>query len=518
MSVSLRDVTRTLSEVARLSASPSDVDQLLTSALDALAEAIPYDLAAVLELVEGQLEVRCARGPLATERVAKHQFRLEPGSTVDRALHSRRARVMEESEHAEGEDPYHGLIDLPDGHGCLVVPLVAADESLGVMTFDRASCGVYPPETVELATVYGQLVALALLAARHAASLEQDKARLQEQNRFLSEEMRVDGSAGRLLAGSQAPAMSKAVDLARQVARTEAPVLITGETGTGKEVLARAIHEWSDRVDAPFVKINCAALPEALLESELFGHVEGAFSGATRDRPGRFLVADGGTLMLDEIGDMPLAAQAKLLRVLQEGTIEPVGSDRTVTVDVRILAATHVDLKAAIEQGRFREDLYYRLGMFPIHLPPLRERGEDVVRLAERLLLELGRRTGRGPWTLGASAQRQLRTHRWPGNVRELVNALERATILCGAGAIELEVGAAPPAKAASEGLEGLLPAADAETWPSLAELETAYLARSLERAGGKIYGEDGAAHLVGMKPSTLQSRLQKRGLSRASR
>ncbi|MEL6189572.1 MAG: sigma 54-interacting transcriptional regulator, partial [Myxococcota bacterium] len=337
-----------------------------------------------------------------------------------------------------------------------------------------------------------------------------------------------DDSPSATLSHSRAPAMQRAVELARQVAGTDAPVLVSGETGTGKEVLARAIHEWSGRAKGPFVKINCAALPESLIESELFGHVRGAFSGAERDRPGRFQMADGGTLLLDEIGDMPLAAQAKLLRVLQEGTFEPVGSDATVRVDVRLIAATHVDLKAAIDAARFREDLFYRIGLFPIALPPLRERVADVVGIAERFLEGLARRSGRGPWQLGEEARRRLVDHAWPGNVRELINALERATILVPRGVIEGELAVGPAPRSSPSARGGASPGPESLTvrehgeqvvrdvgdaWPTLEELETNYLRQVLDHTGGKVYGQDGAARIVGMKPTTLQSRLEKRGL-----
>ena len=480
---SVREVTRALSEVARLSTRPSDVDALLRGALDALADAIPYDLAAVLELVSGHLEVRCARGPLADASVLHHRIAVEPGSTVEKALHTRRARVMEAHEHGAGRDPYHGVVDLPDGHGCLVVPLVAADEAVGVMTFDRASCSVYSQETVDLATVYGQLVALALVAARHAESLARDNARLSEENRRLAAEAGAGGLSAERLTDSRAPAMERALELARQVAVTDAPVLLTGETGTGKEIMARAVHEWSPRRDRPFVKLNCAALPENLVESELFGHVKGAFSGAERDRPGRFQVADTGTLLLDEVGDLPLAAQAKLLRVLQEGSFEPVGSDRPVQVDVRLLAATHVDLQRAIEAGRFREDLYYRLSLFPIHLPPLRERPGDGVRIAERFLADHAARTGRGPWTLSEASRGRIEAYRWPGNVRELVNALERATILTPRGALEVEPVPVPSARV--EAAAASLPSPgspDGAVWPTLQAVERDYFERTLDR------------------------------------
>ncbi len=490
---------------------PGDVDALLRRALDALSEAIPYELAAVLELRDGRLEVRCARGPLAGPHLVGHGFPIRPGSAVERSLETRRARVMGPDEHEAGLDPYHGVVELPDGHGCLVVPLFAADRAVGVMTFDRADCAPYEPGIVELATVYGQLLALALEAARHAEGLAEQTRRLELENRWLAQEAHPDGVAGAQLAASQSPAMRRVVELARQVAVTDAPVLVTGETGTGKEVLARALHEWSPRSARRFVKINCAALPEALLESELFGHVEGAFTGAAAGRPGRFAVADGGTILLDEIGDMPLSAQAKLLRVLQEGTFEPLGSDQSVHVDVRVIAATHVDLPAAIEAGRFREDLYYRLGLFPLPIPALRERRADILPIAERFLDGHAARTGRGPWRLADGAKSRLEAHPFPGNVRELVNALERATILRPRGLLDDEVLLGPPRSPSA-------PSPSSASMPTLAELETDYLARVLNRTKGKIYGPGGAAAVTGLKPTTLQSRLLKRGLKSQGR
>ncbi|HJL27575.1 MAG TPA: sigma 54-interacting transcriptional regulator, partial [Polyangiaceae bacterium LLY-WYZ-15_(1-7)] len=313
-----------------------------------------------------------------------------------------------------------------------------------------------------------------------------------------------------VLESSSSPSVRKIVTRAKQVASTRTPVLITGETGTGKERLARAIHLWSERREQPFVTINCAAIPETLIESELFGHVKGAFTGATRDRPGRFQVANGGTLLLDEIGELPLALQAKLLRVLQEGTFQPVGSDQTRRVDVRVLAATHVDLEAAARKGRFREDLYYRLAVFPLQLPPLRERLEDLPALVEAMLDEQARRTGRRA-RADADLVARLRSYDWPGNLRELANVLERASILSPDGRLRLgdldlprRVAPLPPSRSSDGAL------------PTLDEVQRQHVARVLKRTDGKIYGDDGAAALLGLKPSTLQSRMKKLGLDRA--
>ncbi|MEL7368964.1 MAG: sigma 54-interacting transcriptional regulator, partial [Myxococcota bacterium] len=476
---------------------------LLPRVLDALADLVPYDMAAVLEIVDQDLVVKCARGPLVTDAINQHQIRLSEHPEIQAALRDGRARVMTEDAHAAGHDPYHDVATLPDGHACLVVPLVAANEPLGVMTFDRTRCETYPQQVVDLATIYGQIIALSLGATR---ALRARNAQLEAQRRLLQE----DSAADHEIAHATDQNMQQLAAAARKVANTDAPVLITGETGTGKEVLARTIHGWSQRAGEAFVKINCAALPENLIESELFGHIKGAFSGATRDRPGRFQVANRGTLLLDEIGDMPLATQVKLLRVLQENVVEPVGSDESVEVDVRIIAATHVDLKAAIAKGRFREDLFYRLNLFPLHLPPLRDRPADIERITHGFLASLARRTGRGPWHVSDAAWGAMQSYRWPGNVRELINALERATILSNSGQLDdivpasNDASAMPNRKHATDG-----------PWSTLVDVETDHIRRTLDHTKGRLYGNGGAAELLGMKPTTLQSRMRKLGIAR---
>ena len=511
-----------LGELAALVAQPEARSELFTGALHALREVVECDLAAIWRLEDGLLDVVAAAGPLAGEVVAAHRLRLEDFPTIRHALRQRRPIRLEAHHHDSAEgDPFDGVLDLPSGHSCMVVPLFAGARSLGIITLDRASCGVYPPEVVELAGVYGHFVALAMAFADQAGHLELLRRALEEQNQLLTLEAGGADVATRRLDAAKAPAMVEAVRLARQVASADLPVLIQGETGTGKEVFAQAIHTWSPRSARPFVKLNCAAIPENLLESELFGHVKGAFSGAERDRRGRFVTADGGTLLLDEVGDMPLSAQTRLLRVLQEGAFEPLGSDRTVTVDVRVLAASHVDLERAVQEGRFREDLYYRLAVFPLRIPALRDRPEDIVGIVEDFLAGPARRGGRGPWRLTAAARAALTTRPWPGNVRQLVNVVERATILVPAGELgvrELGLQAAGPAdrtRAAALPPPGGEPAT--EPFPSFTENERRYLEAALRRTGGRVYGPGGAAEVVGLKPTTLQSRLKKLGIDRSA-
>jgi len=506
-------ITQELDALARLATQPEQLHDMLSQTLRALRGVVAYDLAAMYGLDGDVLHVRAAEGPLATSAVREHTLELSRFPSIRRALATRRPIPLEEHDHAGEEgDPYDGILDLPPGHSCMVVPVHAGGRDLGIITLDRQVCAVYKDHDVLLAGLFGQLLGTALLYAEQAALLDRYRHRLREHNRLLEAELGgATDEAVRKLESSQSPAMRRLLRLARAAASSDVPVLLSGETGSGKEVVARAIHAWSPRAGGPFVKLNCAAIPPELVESELFGHVRGAFSGADRDRDGRFLTADGGTLLLDEIGDMPLPQQAKLLRVLQEGTFEPVGSDRPLTVDVRVLAASHVDLEQAVQAGRFREDLYYRLAVFPIQVPALRERSADIVPTALGWLSDHARRTGRGPWTLTQAARQRLDQHDWPGNVRELINVLERATILCPQGPIDaddlgrLRTSGRRPTRATRVEPDDAL--------PSFVDNERAYLRRLLEQTDGQVYGDEGAATLAGLKPTTLYSKLKKHGL-----
>jgi transcriptional regulator with GAF, ATPase, and Fis domain len=301
-------------------------------------------------------------------------------------------------------------------------------------------------------------------------------------------------------------------------APTDVSVLILGETGTGKELVARALHQRSPRRTRPFIAVNCGALPEALVESELFGHERGAFTGATERREGRFARADGGTIFLDEIGELPLPLQVKLLRVLQEGEFEPVGASRTRKVDVRVVAATNRDLTRAVERGEFRGDLYFRLNVFPIHVPPLRKRGNDVVLLADVFAQRAARRFGRAVSRVSPLAAVQLRSHDWPGNVRELQNVIERAVVTARGGDLNLyrflpapQEPAEAPAAAASAppAPQRVLAAGEIE------ELERHNLELALRQSDWRVSGDRGAAALLGLKPSTLSSRMKALGITR---
>ncbi|EEF59074.1 sigma-54 interaction domain-containing protein [Pedosphaera parvula] len=348
-----------------------------------------------------------------------------------------------------------------------------------------------------------------------AVSCIQTQKSLELENEYLLDEIRSE-RFGAIIASS--PALKKVLQQIEVVAPTQANVLILGESGTGKELVARAIHDLSERKGKPLVRVNCASIPKELFESEFFGHVRGAFTGAIKDRVGRFELANGGSLFLDEIGEIPLDLQSKLLRVLQEGQFERVGEDRTRTVNVRIIAATNRDLLTEAKAGRFRLDLYYRLSVFPIEIPALRERPEDIGPLAEHFVKQSANRLGVTRPRLTKADVRELEGYDWPGNVRELQNVVERAVILARSGRLKFELGnnserPFPPS--------ARVPAPDGsiDHQPSLGELkqqEKQVILNALKQAQGRIYGEEGAAAILSMKPTTLASRIQRYGLKKA--
>jgi formate hydrogenlyase transcriptional activator len=337
---------------------------------------------------------------------------------------------------------------------------------------------------------------------------------LTAETEYLRDSVRTFAGMGEML--GQSPAMKELFGSLLRVAATDATVLIQGETGTGKELIARSIHEASARKDRPLVRVNCAAIPGTLMESEFFGHERGAFTGATTKREGRFALADGGTIFLDEVGELPLDLQAKLLRVLQEGEFEPLGSARTRKVNVRVVAATNRDLATMVSEGKFREDLYYRLNVFPLRVPPLRERGSDVALLAKAFVERFARRMGRRLGPPHPDDLRRLQDYHWPGNVRELQNVIERAIILSAGNRLELHrampESAAPaplPAAEADMGAPRILSAQELEAF------ERANIERALAACGGKISGGNGAAQRLGLAPSTLSSRMKALGITR---
>ncbi len=493
---------RLVEEAGALLTLGEEPERMVAHAFERLGQLVPYDLATVLLKEGDRLRVAHAVGPLATPQLLSALIPVRGNLRLQNALKARsRPATFEEDD--PGEDTFHGLLDMPNGHSCMVAPLRSQGETFGLMTLDAMVCRQYPESVLHHVGVFASLLALGLKQAEHLGRLAERERSLAEEVSYFREVQRRDVLQEPLRAES--PAMRGILEQLRQVAATAATVLITGETGTGKEKVAQTLHHLSPRREKPFIKVNCASLPATLIESELFGHVKGAFSGAASARKGRFELADGGTLFLDEIGDLPLDLQPKLLRAIQEKEIDPLGSEKPKRVDVRLVAATHTDLRRAVAEGRFREDLFYRLSVFPIHLPPLRERPEDIGALAEGFLERFARENRRPPIHLPAAMREQLEGYAWPGNVRELHNVLERAAILSADRELRLPPGALPAAGERSDPtLSGVL------SWDAQ---ERRYLEGLLRHCGGKIAGATGAAARAGLAPSTLLSRLERLGL-----
>jgi len=374
---------------------------------------------------------------------------------------------------------------------------------------------------------------------RALEEVERLRQRLEAENVYLQEEIRADHNFEEIV--GKGAALMEVLGLVARVAPTDSTVLIQGETGTGKELIARAIHGRSQRRDRPLVKVNCGAISSGLVESELFGHVRGAFTGATEKRIGRFQLAHGGTLFLDEVGELSLDTQVKLLRVLQEGEFEPVGSSKTVQVDVRILAATNRKLELAVSEGRFRSDLFYRLNVLPIEVPPLRERRSDIPLLAQFFLRRFAKRFGKATEEVSPETLAQLLAYDWPGNIRELQNVIERGVVLSSGRLLRLDRDLRPVAAAAvatdapaptgavssalpsTAGLPAprpeavALPATGAAgpgaSSDALEDVQRRHILAVLERTRGTVEGPNGAAQLLGLHPNTLRSRLKKLGI-----
>ena len=339
---------------------------------------------------------------------------------------------------------------------------------------------------------------------------------LEHERDYLREEVNVALNFGRIVGTSQA--LRRMLKRIEAVAETPASVLVQGESGVGKELVAREIHARSPRSDGPLVKVNCASIPKELFESEFFGHVKGAFTGAHRDRIGRFQLADGGTIFLDEIGEIPLELQGKLLRVLQESEFERVGDDITRSVDVRVVVATNRNLEQLIVDGEFREDLFYRLSVFPVDVPPLRERGDDIVQLAQHFLEQTCKDFGRESMTLTRSQAANLKAYSWPGNVRELKNVIERAVILSPGKVLRLDL--SMPGLKFDDGPLAEVEQRDGElmTEREMRAFQKANTVRALEQAGWKVSGKGGAAELLGVRPTTLADRIRTLKIRKPSR
>jgi len=389
------------------------------------------------------------------------------------------------------------------------VPLITRDRAFGTLALCRLTDDVWTPDDVEFLMQIASQIAIAVENSLTYRELEQIKDRLATEKLYLEDEIRLDQNIGNMVGAG--PAFRAVLKSVQTVAHTEATVLITGETGTGKELVARAIHELSGRSKGSFVKVNCAAIPASLLESELFGHEKGSFTGAVAQKIGRFELAHHGTLFLDEIGEMPLELQPKLLRAIQDQEFERLGGTRTIRTDARLVAATNRDLKTMVGENKFRADLYYRLHVFPVHVPPLRERREDIPLLTRYFVQKHAQRMGRNIDTIPTPVLAALTNYDWPGNIRELQNVLERSVILTNGSVLQVSMTPELIGKPAPPASRGTSPAESENA-------EREMILRALQEAKGQVGGPNGAAARLGLKRTTLQARMRKYDISRQFR
>jgi formate hydrogenlyase transcriptional activator len=390
----------------------------------------------------------------------------------------------------------------------LAIPLRIGGRIVGAIAFSAfRATRVWPDDLIARLKLVGEVFAQALARKRDQeklsaamAEIKALKGRLERENAYLREVAQVRALQGLI---SRSPSFLQIIEEIGQVAKTSSTVLLLGETGSGKEVLAQAIHDASARKDRPMIKVNCAALPTSLIESELFGREKGAFTGALARQPGRFEIADGSTIFFDEVGELPLELQSKLLRVLQEGEFERLGGTKTIRVDARVIAATNRPLAQAVKEGKFREDLFYRLNVFPIEVPPLRERREDIPMLSWTFVKEFANSMGKRIEEIADESMSALREYHWPGNVRELRNVIERAMILSHGPTLHIKLSHIT-----------LRPSAVKLTAGSLDEAERAIILKAVEQCNWRIRGPNGAAALLDIKPTTLESRIKKLGLT----
>jgi len=391
-----------------------------------------------------------------------------------------------------------------------LVPLLSFGKCIGVIGIASKNVGCYDESDMHFISEVANQIALAVENMNAYDEIAELKSRLELENTYLQEEIGKTHNFDEIIGSS--PELLKLLDNVELAAPTDANVLIFGETGSGKELIARAIHGRSPRKNRPLVKINCAAMPAGLVESELFGHVRGAFTGASQPRVGRFELADGGTLFLDEVGEMPIETQVKLLRVLQEKQFEPVGSNRTVKVDVRIIAATNRDLGKAIASGEFRSDLYYRLNVIPLHVPTLRDRRSDIPEMVMHFLEQSSKRIGKPAPAVSQETMKLLVDYPWPGNIRELQNVIERGVVLCKGSMLKLGSDLLPVETTNESGI-----AAASDPFTTLEAVEKDHILRVLDKTRWTISGPNGAGAILNLHPNTLRSKMAKLGIERPS-
>jgi len=504
-----RDRLRTLFDITNALVSKLSPEQLFAAISAQLARVIKHDFA-VLTLCNdaiGGLDVYALHftGP----RLFEADSHLDPtGMPSAEALATGRPVVARVSNLDRYPSPeFRKFVNLGCKSVCSV-PLITSNRTLGTLEIARTSDETWTDDDTEFLVQVASQIAIAVENSLAYQELSEMKERLETEKLYLEDEIRLDHNIGNMV--GEGPAFQSVLKSVQIVAPTDSTVLILGETGTGKELVARAIHELSSRKKGSFVKVNCAAIPASLLESELFGHEKGSFTGAVAQKIGRFELAHQGTLFLDEIGEMPLELQPKLLRAIQDQEFERLGGNRTIRTDVRFVAATNRDLKAMVDDYKFRADLYYRLHVFPLSVPPLRERREDIPLLTRYFVQKHAQRMGRKIDAIPASAMDALTRYDWPGNIRELQNVLERSVILTSGSTLHV---------AMPEFVEKAAPTSLAGRNSDMSETsERDRIIQALEEAKGQVGGPHGAAARLGLKRTTLQSRMQKYNIARQFR
>jgi formate hydrogenlyase transcriptional activator len=504
-----RDRLRTLFDITNALVSKLSPDDLFSAVSEQLSKVIRHDHAVLTLCNEetGELDVYALHSPNSQlSEAVKGPF--DPaGMPAAEVLATGKPVVARDVDIDRYPNPnFRRYVSLGLKSICSV-PLITRDRTIGTLALSRMTDDVWTSEDVEFLSQVASQIAIAVENSLAYRALSEMKERLATEKLYLEDEIRLDHNIGNMV--GQGLAFQSILKSIQIVAPTDSTVLILGETGTGKELVARAIHEFSPRKKGSFVKVNCAAIPASLLESELFGHEKGSFTGAIAQKIGRFELAHKGTLFLDEIGEMPLELQPKLLRAIQDQEFERVGGTRTIRTDARLVAATNRDLKAMVDENEFRADLYYRLHVFPLSAPPLRERREDIPLLTRYFVQKHAQRMGRAIDNIPTSGMEALTRYDWPGNIRELQNVLERSVILTHGKTLQI---AMPDLE--QTGSSVLSSRASKASHAS----ERQAIVKALEDAKGQVGGADGAAARLGMKRTTLQSRMRKLNIARQYR
>lgn len=498
-----RERYRIILEINNAIISNLKLNDLLHAIAEAIKEKLPFDITAITlyEPERDLLQLYALKAFSSLHRLALGLETPRAGSCIGWVFDNKKPLVVGDLSREGGFSTDKMLLE--EGlRSYVITPLLIGEKAIGTFNIGIRVPKKFQEADVEFLSLVAKQIALAIDNARSHEEIEKLKNRLEKENIYLREEIKNEYNFEEIIGESRA--IKKALGQVEKVAKTDSTVLIRGETGTGKELVARAIHNLSARKHRPLIKVNCPAIPPGLTESELFGHEKGAFTSALSKKIGKFELADGGTIFLDEIGDLPPEAQAKLLRVLQEKEFERVGGNKTYKIDVRVIAATNRDLEAMVKEGKFRSDFFYRLNVFPLILPPIRERREDIPLLTGYFIRKYVSKLGKEIKSISREAIEILKGYSWPGNIRELENVIERAMVLSTGGTLEI-----------NENFIGTsldIPSKD-DTPLILEDVEREHIIKILNHTGWCIHGDKGAAKILGLNPSTLRTRMDKLGI-----